>query len=195
MRLIIRNLTVSYICSEPRWCCHIWDSSISLVHRIYMKHQKLKEGCHPDYFVIVVEWCVWKRWMLLKLHPPRHHDVIKWKHLPRYWPFVRGNPRSPVNSPHKGQWRGDLMFSLICSWINGWINNREAGDLRRHRAHYDVTVMCVSYDNKAVTLITPSIAVLSNWNSNVRLGQSRGEVSKIASAIYPKVTKSSLQVR
>ena len=44
-------------------------------------------------------------------------------------------------SPHKGQWRGVLKFSLICAWINGWVNNYEAGDLRCHRAHYDVTVM------------------------------------------------------
>ena len=49
----------------------------------------------------------------------------------------------PVNSPHKGQWRGALMFSLICTWINGRVNNREADDLRRHRAHYDVTVMVI----------------------------------------------------
>ena len=74
-------------------------------------------------------------------HTPIHDDVIKWKHFPRYWSFVRGIHRSPVNSPHKGQWRGALMFSLIYAWINGWINNREAGDLRRHRAHYDVLVM------------------------------------------------------
>ena len=53
--------------------------------------------------------------------------------FPRYWPFVRGIHRSPVNSPHKGQWRG--------AWTNGWVNNRDAGDLRRHRAHYDDTVM------------------------------------------------------
>ena len=53
----------------------------------------------------------------------------------------RGIHRSPVNSPHKGQWRGALMFSLICAWINGSVNNGEAGDLRRYRAHYDVTVM------------------------------------------------------
>ena len=55
-----------------------------------------------------------------------------------------GNNRSPVNSPHKGQWRGALMFSLImliCVWINGWVNNREAGDLGSYRAHYDVIVM------------------------------------------------------
>ena len=67
--------------------------------------------------------------------------IIKWKHFPRYWPFVRGIHRSPVNSPHEGQWRGALMFSLICARINSWVNNGEAGDLRRHRAHYDVTVM------------------------------------------------------
>ena len=66
--------------------------------------------------------------------------VIKWKHIPRHWPFVRGIQRSPVNSPHKAQWFGDLMFSMI--WINGWINNCEAGDVRHHRAHYDVIGMC-----------------------------------------------------
>ena len=70
-----------------------------------------------------------------------HDDVIKWKHFPRNWPFVRGIHRSPVNSPHKGQWRGALMFSLICVWINDWVNNREAGDLRRHLDHYGVSVM------------------------------------------------------
>ena len=70
-----------------------------------------------------------------------HDDVIKWKHFPRYWHFVRGIHRSPVNSPHKGQWRGALMFSLIYAWINGWVNSREAGDLRRHRAHYDAIVI------------------------------------------------------
>ena len=58
--------------------------------------------------------------------------------------ILRGIHRSPMNSPHKGQWRGALMFSLTCVWINGWVNNREAGDLGRHRAHYDVTVMIQS---------------------------------------------------
>ena len=72
-----------------------------------------------------------------------HDDVIKWKHFLRNWPFVRGIHRSPVNSPHKGQWRGTLMFPLICTRINGWINNGEAGDMRRYRAHYDVTVMWI----------------------------------------------------
>ena len=74
-------------------------------------------------------------------HWPYNDDVIKWKHFPCHWPFVRGIHRSPVNSPHKGQWSGALIFFLICAWINGWVNNGEAGDLRRHRTHYNVTVL------------------------------------------------------
>ena len=70
-----------------------------------------------------------------------HDDVIKRKHFPRYWPFVQGIHQSPVNSQHKGQWRRALMFSLICVWINGWVNKREAGDWRCYCAHYDVIVM------------------------------------------------------
>ena len=46
-----------------------------------------------------------------------------------------------TNSPQKGQWRGAYMFFVICAWMNFWISNREAGDLRRHRAKYDVTVI------------------------------------------------------
>ena len=58
----------------------------------------------------------------------KHDDVIKWKHFPRYWPL-------------QSQWRGALMLTLICAWTNGCPNNRYACDLRRHRAHHDVTVM------------------------------------------------------
>ena len=71
----------------------------------------------------------------------RQDDIIKCKHFPRYWPFVRGIHRSPANSHHKGQLRGALLFSLICARINCWVNNRKAGDLRRHHNHYDVTVI------------------------------------------------------
>ena len=60
-----------------------------------------------------------------------HDDAINWKHFPRYWPFVTGIHRSPVDSPHKGQWRRAVMFSLIYVWTNGCANNRDAGDLRR----------------------------------------------------------------
>ena len=95
-----------------------------------------------------------------------HHDnVMKWKHFPRHWPFVRGIHRSPVNSPHKGQRRGALMFSSICVWINGWVNNREAGDLSCHRAHYDVIVMDARFvvidDTK---LVSGRLLEFSNWH-------------------------------
>ena len=78
-----------------------------------------------------------------------YDDVIKWKHFPRNWSFVRGSHRSPVNSLHKGQWCGALMFSLISASTNGWVINRDTGDLRRHRAHNDATVMYQFSGNSA----------------------------------------------
>ena len=73
-----------------------------------------------------------------------HNDIIKCKHFPHYCPIVRGIHRSPVNSPDKGQWRRALMFSLICTWTNGW----DTGDLRHLHAHYDSTVMIYLYHLK-----------------------------------------------
>ena len=59
-------------------------------------------------YVLVIR--IVKRWYSLAsvvvcwlMRSPIHDDVIKWKHFPRYWPFVGGIHRSPVNSPHKGQ--------------------------------------------------------------------------------------------
>ena len=52
---------------------------------------------------------------------------------------------SPVNFPHKGQWLGPLMFSLICPLNNSWANNGDAGDLRHHRAHYALIMVFVMY--------------------------------------------------
>ena len=76
----------------------------------------------------------------------RHKWVIRshwWRH--QMEPFsallVLCEENPPVDSPNKGQWRGALMFSLICAWTKRSANNRDAGDLRRHRHHYDVTVM------------------------------------------------------
>ena len=62
--------------------------------------------------------------------------MTSWKHFPRYWTFVRWIHRSSVNPPHKG-----------CAWINSWVNNLKAGDLRRHRAHYNVIVMAYEFVN------------------------------------------------
>ena len=83
------------------------------------------------------------RW-LMDVHP-KVFAVPWWRHQMETFSALlaicAGNHRSPVNSPHKGQWRGALMFSLICVWLIDWVNNHEADDLRRYRAHYDVTVM------------------------------------------------------
>ena len=70
-----------------------------------------------------------------------HNDAIKLNHFPRYWLFVRGIHRWPVDSPHEGKWRGALMFSFMCAWTKGWTNNRDARDLRRHGAHCNATVL------------------------------------------------------
>ena len=86
-----------------------------------------------------------------------HDDVIKRKHFPRYWPFVRGIHRSPVKSQHKGKWHGALMFSLIWAWTNGSVNIRKADDLRHNRAHYDVIVMLVA------TVHARSVPTATSW--------------------------------
>ena len=89
-----------------------------------------------------------------------HNDVFKWKHFLRYWPFVPGIHRPSVNSPHKGQWRGALVFPLICAWINGWVNNRKVGDVRRQCAHYYVTVM--TYSRMCITCPCPLYRIYNN---------------------------------
>ena len=109
----------------------VWKNRPLLLAKGVEYYTRQSVGCNSDGLTSLDRTCNFP-----------HDDVIKWKYFPRYWPFVRGIHRSPVNSPHKGQWRGALMFYFICVWINGWVNNREAGDLRRYRAHYDVTVMC-----------------------------------------------------
>ena len=95
-----------------------------------------------------------------------HDDVIKWKHFPRNWPFVWGIHRSPVNSPHKGQWRRALMFTLISTRINDWVNKREAGDLRRNRAHYAVIIMLLC--SAVITQFSSKSSQQTPHNSPVR---------------------------
>ena len=96
-----------------------------------------------------------------------------WRHqmetFSRYWPFVRGIHRSTVNSPHKGQWHAPMMLSLNCAWTNGWVNNGEACDSRRHRAHYDVMVMlwwwvCVFPEGGKRLVLNPYGHNISRWN-------------------------------
>ena len=97
-----------------------------------------------------------------------HDDVIKWKHFPRYWPLICDAgihhqaqmgwkaTQSPSEHDDVIKWKHfprycpwfvtrSLMFSLISAWTKGWVNNRDAGDLRRHCAHYDFNVMSWYY--------------------------------------------------
>ena len=67
-----------------------------------------------------------------------------WRHQTETFSVLLAICAGKVNSPHKSQWRVALMFSLICARINGWVNNGEAGDLRRHHAYHGVTVMTKS---------------------------------------------------
>ena len=106
------------------------NALISLYH-LALTNRENCYNIHQDYSMAPIGFRYKAVW---------YDDVIKWNHFPRYWPFVRGIHRYPVNFPHKGQWRRALMFSLIYAPINGWVNNGEAGDLR-HRAHFDVNVM------------------------------------------------------
>ena len=106
---ILHNITffwscgVRFILYRTRWINHVTLTSdcFQLLHNL--------DILMLLYFTVTCPGCFW---LLLP-----HDDVIKWRHFPRYWPFVRGIHRWPVNSPHKGQWRGALMLSLIWAWI------------------------------------------------------------------------------
>ena len=106
---------------------------------------------HWDYYCWAVMLCA-KLWADLITFETKRVIPLKISRVGAHEPLImmtssKGNifrvtgHLSPANSPHKGQWCGALMFSLICAWIDNWVNNRDAGDLRRHRAHYDVNLM------------------------------------------------------
>ena len=74
----------------------------------------------PQYILLILHSSIHSYWYFISLDSTyssgcHNDDVIKWRHFLRYWPFVRGIHRSPVNSPHKGQWRSrsfDDFFDL-----------------------------------------------------------------------------------
>ena len=99
-------------------------------YKCYKLHVNMCDSCHNNswYSSTAANGYCGANHMLPTLR--FHDDVIRWKQFPHYYLFLRGIHRSPVNFPHKGQWRQTLMFSLIWAWINHWVNNCEAGDLR-----------------------------------------------------------------
>ena len=119
-----------------------------------------------------------------------HDDVIKWKHFLRYWPFVRGIHRPPVNSPHKCQWRGALVFSFIYTRINGWENNRKAGDLRRHRDHYDVIVMQygIRYILGIMHMVHPLMCFVVVWTETIVMTSSNGNIFRVTGPLCGEFT-------
>ena len=97
-----------------------------------------------------------------------HDDVIKWKHFPRYWPFVRETHGSPVNSPRKGQWRGVLMFffnprldkQLNKQWRRWWFEPSRSlwrrckgfqGISSLYALQPQVCQVCASFENKSLS--------------------------------------------
>ena len=126
----------------------------------YLSHFFRWPGYHMFSNSTTLSWLVRKHTSAISIDRvfTIHDDVIKWRHFPRYWPFVQGIHRPPVNSPHKGQWRGCLVFPLICSWIHGCANIREAGDSRRHHDHYDVTVIHGNNYNQLIRLFYSLLA-------------------------------------
>ena len=135
-------------------CCHVenfrcsqWRNfrqkghmSVSVLEFMHKKSQMLLINCQKPYQTLSLSTPSKQHLVARTASKEKliasHYDVIKWKPFPRNWLFVRGIHRSSVNSPHKGQWRGALIVFFICTRINDWANNCEAGDLRHHRAHY-----------------------------------------------------------
>ena len=115
----------------------------------------------------------------------RNDDVIKRKHFLRYWPFVRGIHRSQVNSPHKDQWRGALIFSLICAWINvfskqswGWWFEMPSRPLWRH-CNKQPRQMVVSLSLWHIPTLRPMPYFRAQWNAKVGLYSYEGKASVI----------------
>ena len=117
--------TLCALCKNSwTWYIIVYNTAVEMMEHTDNLMQKIHKS-----IVLTMELCLF------------HDDIMKWKHILCYWSFVWGINWSPVNSPHKGQWHRTLMFSLICTWTNVCANNRDASDLRHHRAHYDVTIM------------------------------------------------------
>ena len=126
------------------------------------------------------------RWYI-KANQRHIYFVIWWRHemetFSAYWQFMWGIHRSRMNTPHKGQWFGALMFYLICAWTNSRVNNWYASNSRLHPAHHDVTNIykyptvhsvvdistrrkCLRNGNKPVitTAVVFTISYVSPWH-------------------------------
>ena len=101
---------VDYDCQIQQTTWVMPDIDLKLIHVIGAA-LNLTQSQSYDFKTFVHTWMflIWSR-LVIRIRD----NVIKWKHFPRYSPFVWEIHRSPVDSPHKGQWRGALMFSWSC---------------------------------------------------------------------------------
>ena len=105
---------------------------------LHVLHAGCEQACadHTVAFFVIFPWMIYNRVSCTR----RHFFNSSWgRHQMEVFSALLAICAG--NSPHKGQWRGVLMFTFICARIDGWVNNREAGDMRRHRAPYDVIVI------------------------------------------------------
>ena len=129
-----------YGCNNGRYGCTIVMSYIEI-------NKAVSQWLLTFNLCVSVTWPLTCAFHIPCTHTPEIIDMHRgvcdnnWKHLPCYRPFLRGIYQSLVDCPHKGQWRGALMFSLICAWTNIAANNRNNGDLRCYCVHYVVTLM------------------------------------------------------
>ena len=115
----------------------IWSTlSVKTFHNFihsdwFVQHLFKYVFLHVIYILLQAPVIAWESWW--------RHQVETFSVLLAL--YMQGIHQSLVNSPHEGQSLGASMFSLICTWINSWVNNPKAVDLRHHCAYYDVTVM------------------------------------------------------
>ena len=163
------------------WSHAIIGSTKSLFHNKALPNRICTTRCKSVTWLIAVSWLPWWWGWPRGTFRPTFVDVNNW--IPRtflgqnatmsfilftWWRNQMGTfsalldlcvgNSSPANSPHKGQWRWPLTISLICTWINGWINNLDAGDLIRHRAQYDVTAMILKITS-TIGMCIPKVTV------------------------------------
>ena len=135
------------------WCRAMMSGQLPRIDA-YSYHHDVPDNA------IIVEFNIWHGWIITSIYifmcvrssipslqrsEYGHMWVPWWRHqmetVSALLAICAGNSPVPGEFPNKGQWRGALMFSLIWARINGWVNNHEAGDLRRHPTHCDVIVM------------------------------------------------------
>ena len=109
-----------------------FSHQMKYISNIVMLSAKWWQFCSdPNGFVFSVKLFVWRPLLFLNSLQKYVAHII----MAQYHDDIM------MDSPQKGQWRRALMFSLICTWTDSWVNNRDTGDFKRLRAHYDVTVM------------------------------------------------------